>query len=390
MSLVDRDAVPPTDAARRMRAWMVEIALPLWAGAGYDRARGGFHERLGFDGAPDQGCPRRLMVQARQIYVYAHAAALGWYPPGKALALEALDALLSRYRSPDGAPGYVFSVSPAGSVADPLRDTYGHTFLLLAFGWLARTTGDAQVRALIDDVLAFFDRHLADGDGTYREGVPSRLPRRQNPHMHAFEAMLALQETIAHPQALGRAAGLRALLEARFLDPVTGRLGEYFGADWQPVSPPAPVEPGHHAEWSWLIARHAELSAQAPDPQARAQFEAALSHQDRLRGLLPDTLSADGQPATTFRCWPQTEFAKACITEHAAGRAGAAEQAAAMLERVRARYLSGMLPGGWTDQIDASGRPLAAFMPASTLYHLFTVTAEAERVLLRSPSGRIP
>jgi hypothetical protein len=59
------------------RRTAVEKALPLWAGAGYDERRGGFQERLNPDGSPDLTAPRRLRVQVRQIYVYAHAAVLG-------------------------------------------------------------------------------------------------------------------------------------------------------------------------------------------------------------------------------------------------------------------------------------------------------------------------
>lgn len=380
-------ARPPVETARSMRAWLCEVALPLWADVGYDRARGGFHERLSLDGAPDQNCPRRLMVQARQIYVYAHAGALGWYPPGTALALEALEVLLARYRSPDGAPGYVFSVTPDGMVADPLRDTYGHTFLLLAFGWLARASGDARIARLIDEVLEFFDRHLDDGAGGYHEGMPAALPRRQNPHMHAFEAMLALHEAVGHRQALARAERLRALLQMHFIDPATGRLGEYFGSDWAPVSPPAPVEPGHHAEWAWLLARHAALTGRRRDPRARALFEIARAHQDRATGLLPDTVGPDGAAAASFRCWPQTEFAKAWLAEHEAGCPQAADEAGSALERVRACYLAGPFAGGWVDRIDRAGQSQVASVPASTLYHLFVAIAEADRVLLRSPAA---
>ena len=75
------------DAARsvaRLKRWVVDQALPLWGETGFDAARGAFVERLTFEGAPSSRAPRRAMVQARQIYVFSHAALLGWRPEGKA------------------------------------------------------------------------------------------------------------------------------------------------------------------------------------------------------------------------------------------------------------------------------------------------------------------
>ena len=61
----------------RARDWLFRQALPLWAQAGVD-ADGRFVEKLDFDGRPITGLPRRTRVQARQVYVFAEAAVLGW------------------------------------------------------------------------------------------------------------------------------------------------------------------------------------------------------------------------------------------------------------------------------------------------------------------------
>ncbi len=370
------------DLAKRLQAWATEHALLLWAGAGYDRQRGGFYEQLSFDGTPDQESPRRLVVQARQIYVYAHASALGWHD-GTALALEALEAMQWRYALRDGKPGYIHILNADGSINDPRRDTYGHAFVLLALGWLARVSGDAQVRGLIDQLLAFFDEHLTAPDGSYYEGVPHTLPRRQNPHMHAFEAMLALHETVAHPQALARAAALRAQLTQRFIDPETGALAEYFTDDWQLRSAADPVEPGHHAEWAWLLRRHEKFAGIAPDALAQRFTEFAVRHAAPRTGLLPDEIRLDGVAhPVKHRCWPQTELAKALLAaEETEG--GPRPDATAALERLFALYLDRgetCVAGGWIDQFDADGTALSDVMPASTFYHVFCAIAEAQRV----------
>ena len=79
-----------------LKRWVIEEALPLWGETGFDAARGSFVERLTFEGSPLLSAPRRAMVQARQIYVFSHAALLGWRPEGKAVALEAAHSLIDR------------------------------------------------------------------------------------------------------------------------------------------------------------------------------------------------------------------------------------------------------------------------------------------------------
>src|SRR3954463_14895531 len=103
-----------SDIAVALRHWATEVALPLWSTTGFDTKRGGFHERLHLDGTPDHDAPRRTRVQARQIYVFAHAAVLGWYPEGIELALRAFEVIIDRRRAPDGAPGYVRILAPDG------------------------------------------------------------------------------------------------------------------------------------------------------------------------------------------------------------------------------------------------------------------------------------
>lgn len=379
-----RGSDPQAEVERRLQDWAIEAALPLWAEAGFDRVRGGFHERLLWDGSPDTTAGRRTRVQARQIYVYAHAAVLGWYPDGLPLALRALEFLLAKCRSPDGRPGYIHRLDAENAIADPLRDTYDHAFILLALAWLARASGDAQARALIDETLAFMDEHLAAEDGTFREGLPPSQPRRQNPHMHIFEAMLALHETIAYPGALQRAGRLRALLEDKFLDPLTRTIGEYFTDDWRPLHSGRDdiVEPGHHAEWCWLIRRHERMSALAPASLAADLLATAVSSAEARTGLLRDGADRSGHPRRLGRrCWPQTELAKAWLAEHELGRAGAANRARRAMQAMADEYLAGPFAGGWIDQFDAAGKPIVGFVPASTFYHLFGAIAEARRVL---------
>jgi mannose/cellobiose epimerase-like protein (N-acyl-D-glucosamine 2-epimerase family) len=60
--------------------------------SGFDKAARGFHERLDLAGDPIRNLPRRLMVPARQIVVYAQSSLLGWHSNGAHLAPEAFEA----------------------------------------------------------------------------------------------------------------------------------------------------------------------------------------------------------------------------------------------------------------------------------------------------------
>ncbi len=264
------DAIPIVHTLRR---WAIEKALPLWSTKGFDTKRGGFQERLNPDGSPDLSVPRRLRVQARQIYVYAHAAALGWFPDARRHMLDGAAFMVERYRSPDGKPGYVSILAPDNTVADERRDTYDHMFVLLALTWATKVSGDAQIRAHLDEALSFIDGNLTASDGSFLEGIPASYPRRQNPHMHAFEAMLAMDETIAHPQAIVRAQQLLTMMREKFFDPKTETLGEYFTDGWELVRGDRGdcVEPGHQAEWAWLL-RKFERLRRLPAGSSPARF----------------------------------------------------------------------------------------------------------------------
>jgi mannose/cellobiose epimerase-like protein (N-acyl-D-glucosamine 2-epimerase family) len=120
------------DVVARLKRRVIEHCLPLWSGEGWDAAAGGFVDRLAPDGLADRQAPRRVFVQARQIYCFAKAAQMGWYADGRAIALKGLEHLLAKAKSPDGRPGYVHKLTPDGAALDPRRDTYDHAFVLLA------------------------------------------------------------------------------------------------------------------------------------------------------------------------------------------------------------------------------------------------------------------
>ncbi|KAF0227735.1 MAG: mannose-6-phosphate [Beijerinckiaceae bacterium] len=388
-----QDAQTAANAARRPRGasasvrqlvtWMKRDALPFWATKGWDARRGGFHERFFFDGMADDLVLRRTRVQWRQIYVLAHASELGWHD-GLRLAFRGLENMLEKAWAPDGAPGFVHILQPDGSVAEGKRDAYDHAFALLALSWLARATGDAQVRALLDLVLDFCESKLTDEAGYLREAIPEEFPRRQNPHMHMLEAMMAAVETVSHPEAAMRATRYRKMLEKTFLDRSTGLLLEFFDQDWKPIveDEASIVEPGHMAEWVWLIRKYERLFGQKASPIGTHLLGAALRAAEPDYGFLIDEIDSLQQVRkASRRLWPQTELIKAWLAQAEIGVERADEAAEKLIDNLMATYLSGPFAGGYYDSYNGTGEISIDTVPASTLYHIFVAAAEADRLL---------
>lgn len=375
-------SVPVNDdphIVRTLKAKVIGQCLPLWVERGWDRDTGSFVERMGSDGAPDILAPRRVRVQARQIYVCAKAAQLGWFPQGQEIAKRAAAHLIDKARSPEG--GYVHLLGADGSVLDGKRDAYDHAFVLLALATLLRLTGDASLRAEIDAVIAFLEGSMRGRFGGFVEQLPAVLPRRQNPHMHMFEAMIALYEATGDAIYQTRAGDMFSIFVRSLFDEQTGTLSEYFQENWTPIEP-AVVEPGHQAEWVWLLKEFERITG-CPTARFRsALMKAALRSFDERTGCLIDECDEAGQTVkATFRLWPQTEIVKAWLVFAEAGDPLAAMEARKALVRLDRNFLSHPVAGGWYDQFDEQGRSLVDFIPASSFYHVMCMMAEADRVL---------
>jgi len=367
--------------------WNREQALPVWATQGFDTGRDRFVERLDQSGKP-LPVPHRAMVQARQIYVYAHAAELGWFPDGAALA-EAAMASLRRDFCDDAADvaSVALSIDPhSGQQVSTTRDSYTHAFVLFAIAHLYRLSGDLASMGLAGRIAAFIERDMVD---PVHGGVVDALPaagaaKRQNPQMHLLEAYLALEEAAPGQGWLERADTLVALFHRHLAKADRGVLLEHFQHDWSPHEDPAKgnvFEPGHHYEWAWLLDRHGRLSGQDHGAWRAALHRVAAGHGHAPGGLIYDEVGAGGTVAKpSHRLWPHTEAIKAAAVRHRDGEAGALEEAQWMAALLHAHFLDTPFVGGWTDQIAPAGAPLVDYVPASSLYHLFLAATEADRM----------
>ncbi len=362
--------MPADDAAAlaaelaALRLWLSGAALPLWLEHGIDRARGGFFEALDLHTYRCAAPFRRLRVVARQIVVFSQAHALGLAGAADAVALGL--AFLERHAAQDDG-GYAWRFDLAHRPIDLTRDLYDHAFVLLALASAAPLAGPAVLRPRALALLEWLDSAFAHPLGGYQESLPPALPRRQNPHMHLLEALLAAGAAFGEPVFLARAQALVDLFATRLFDHETGALPEFFDDTLAPLRQDGRflVEPGHHCEWVWLLAQARTLGLVVPDDLPARLLAFTDRHAAHPgHGALMDGLGSDGAVRDAgARLWPQTERLRAAFVR---ADGSLAHRLAAV--RGLAAYLR---PDGlWHERRGADGVLSGEAAPASSLYHL--------------------
>jgi mannose/cellobiose epimerase-like protein (N-acyl-D-glucosamine 2-epimerase family) len=367
-----------------VRRWMFEDALPFWSEHGVDRAFGGYVEQLRLDGSDAGVGFKRVRVTCRQIYVFSHAALLG-YRDGIALARHGYEFLTSKaWQGPDG--GWARSVDREGcTITDGVPDLYDHAFVLFGLGWLYRVTKDPEVLKWAVRTLDFLNAHMRHRSGHgYLTQVPASVYRRQNPHMHLLEAALVNVEATGDARFQALADEMVALFSDHFYDSRTRTLREYFNEDWSPAPGDAGhvTEPGHQFEWAWLLAGYQHATGRDMRDYMRGLVAFAETHGvDQASGATFNAVRSDGIALDRKSLvWPNTERIQAAVAMFELdGRDPRPifEQSGRLL---LSRYLSHAPRGTWMNEFGPNGTPQADRIPASTFYHLFLAFAEMLRV----------
>lgn len=338
--------------------WLETEVYPLWSGAAIDPSTGVSWEALDHAGRPLRDIDRRLRVQARQAYCFASTGRADLLDLGERQFRFAMD------RGIDPRTGHLVAVfdSRLGILSAP-HDLYDLAFMLLAASSL---TQHGRLRA---DDLPRLEAGLArlKAPRGWHENAAHALPRRQNPHMHLFEAATELYRVTRARRYLAIADECLGLLRDVFLQQ-DGRLLEYLTADLTPVAETCQsVEPGHMAEWISLLHRYERVTGRAAGVDLAGLFAGVQARKLRS-GFLPDY----SQPhVPTRRLWPQLEYLRAAMVMYWRGQSLLSEdQPAAIMDRIQRDYLTAIVPGGWFDQRDGDGALCSKLMPASTLYHL--------------------
>lgn len=362
-----------------VRDWMFKAALPLWARVGIDEQFGGFLEELDFKGQPTAVDFKRVRVTCRQVYVFSHAALLGW-EQGAALSQRGYDYLLAKARRDDG--GFVRVLTRQGAVKDPTPDLYDISFALFAFAWRYRLTGDEQVRKVAAETLAYVREHMRGPGAGFWQWLPPTGPRLQNPHMHLTEACIAAFESFGEEIYLDQARELVALFRRKLFDGKT--LGERFDDHWARIEGEGGrrLEPGHAFEWAWILAKYQALtSEEMADIAAQLVAFGERHGVNPKTGMIYDEIRDDGVPLiTSSRSWPNTERIKAHLALFELTREEPSDIVTETARLLLDKYLATDICGLWMDHFDGEGRPIAPAVPASIFYHVFLAFSEILRL----------
>lgn len=366
-------------AATRLENWIKNDALPLWAKVGFDPVYGANYERLLPDGKPDLQSSVRVRVQARQAFFYAVAFQRGWCTEGKHLAAHLMQFVKTHAAHPTAGGGYTHLLDKDFTIVDHKQDIYDHAFSILANAWCYRAFGDEAALQEAEKLVAHLDARFGSHCGGWIEGDYDYACRRQNPHMHLFEAFLALYDATKDAKWLARVGELFALFQNRFFDSDLQVLFEFFNDDWSRLEGARGevVEPGHMMEWVWLLDWYGRRSGRPVKHYTDALYSKALAIGVDKSGLLFDSVTADGKVLEhTKRCWGLTEFIKASLVQIRAGDTAATARAVKGVDDLFTYYLCASTPGAYVDQRGADNEVVVDVAPASTLYHLIVAAVE--------------
>lgn len=370
----------------RFDRWMLGVALPFWASTGRDRNGLGFVEHLRTDAQPAEVAFKRVRVQARQIYVFSHAALLGWLD-GLEGATDSFEFLCRHAQRGDGA--WVRRVGRKGGIVDDTADLYDLAFVLLAFAWYHRATGRTEPLHLATRTLEWIERAMGPESGLgFRSSLPPESDLlEQNPHMHLLEACLALYETSGFDYFACASIRLLELFSTKLFDKTTGTIPELFHQDWRPMvdakAEQALVEPGHQFEWCWLLWKAYNLLGHDLRGEAlRLHGFAAEKGTDSRSGLVYDQVLSDGRAWNcATRLWPQTEALRSYLVQNYITGESIDARVNMIVNNIFERFLSNTPAGTWIDHTDAEGTSRIDKIPTSSLYHLFTAYAELNSVM---------
>ena len=239
---------------QKLPVWLEQNALPFWAGQGIDPATGTAWEALDHQGGPCADMTRRLRVQVRQAYCFSMSPE----PAHKDLALQLFRFAMDHGFDP--ATGQLAAtLAPDLTILTAPHDLYDLAFMALAAAALTEAGYDvtADLERLVSEIAK-----LKAPRGWYETAARS-LPRRQNPHMHLFEATVALFKATGEARFRDMADECLGLFQDVFLQ-TDNRILEFFAEDWQPLSgTEQAVEPGHMAEWVFLLDRYEDVMGQS-------------------------------------------------------------------------------------------------------------------------------
>lgn len=350
--------------------------VPLWFKAFYDEKNALFYERLDHNLKPKLTGTRRLLSQCRQLYLYTEVDT----QKKKLLPLLArpYESLIKYFYQGEGR--WIFSIDDETKPLETYYDFYAHAFLILALTSYGKAAHNQDAIKIAKDTFFFIKTHMNHQNGNgYTEALNPDLSkknaiRRQNPHMHFFEACLFAFESTNDMDYLTEAHNLFSLFKNYFFDRETNTLREFFNDDLMPHNEKGnQVEAGHHFEWVWLLDFYAKLAPMMKDEidtykNLLYDFACRHGYDPQYDGIF-DACDPEGNPLIkTKRIWVLSEAIRAhrVMRDHDKRAVPLLEQTKTLLNT---RYLC--TNGAWVESWTRDFKTKAVDdLPATSVYHL--------------------
>jgi len=363
--------------------------LPFLANKGWDRQYGGLFETLDRKGASTGVKFRRVMVHARQLFVFSRFAELTNDENFRNNADQIFNYMKTVFWDEENG-GWISKVNLDGSILDDSKDLYAHAFVIFGLANYRTALKKPEAQVWIDKTLTVLENNFSRADGSYCENMTrhfvdqSECKRNQNPHMHLLEAALYLLECDKESfRYLTLVKRLLYLFETKFLVNGSKTVLEYLNNDFMPeVLTGFKVEPGHHFEWAWLlnwsgkllfVDRYRLLGETLLQESWKAGWDTAF-------GGVYDQIDFrnDSVLLETKRIWPLLELLKALSVFPDFNNEN---KMSLVLNILLERYIQ---PNGfWIERLHKNWTKPDYIMPTSSAYHIAMALLETRGFILR-------
>jgi len=309
---------------------------------------------------PKAGSSAGLTAQSRLVYAMAIVYEVTKDKRYLEAATKGGDFMLSHFRDPVFG-GFFARVADDGKVLSDAKQSYGHAFALFALAHLARVSGEVRFRDAALEAWQEINQNLRDRYG----GFPVETPRNfvhakagaksQNPVMHMFEALLALVDATADPDALAGATSVGNLVVYRLLQGSadgSASIPEWYDEKWQPLPTKEAggfTDLGHQFEWSHMLLTSTRRGLPAMFAAASERvLQYAITHgYDENTGGAFSKRYPDGSVVRDKGWWQQAECLRALQEAAAAhGRSDLWRRYGQTLDFIQEEFID-KANGGW-------------------------------------------
>ena len=357
---------------------------------GWDDEYGGLFEVLKSNGESKDISFRRVMVHARQLFVFSRWAKLTGNNKFIAKADKIFEFMITAFWDPENG-GWFSKLNLDGSVQDQTKDLYAHAFVLFGLANYKNSLNRKTAHDWIDKTLTIIERKFSRKDGSFCRDLSgdfvdlSPQIRSQNPHMHLLEATLYLLENDKqNPRYLTLVNRLLNLFENKILDNKNKLIREYLDQSFKPrLVNSFIIEPGHHYEWAWLLNWSDKIhKSKKYDTLTKTLFDTGWRlGWDFNNGGVFDEFDCENNQVflSTKRLWPLLELIKvlSVLSSNSHG-----DDLTSTLTIVLGRYIQ---PNGtWIERFNQNWSAVDTTMPTSSIYHMAMTILELEARKLKN------